>query len=559
MASTIPKPKPKTAHVNMMTDTLIGNLPLDGLRAVMRGILTREPACTAIFEEQTRTYLSDTVSQFENLTLFAQQSDGSIQTTASFADLRRRICCLVGCGLCYQALPLLGEIVGQVSRLTLGSAETTGNGKEPEELIECIAAVDGDIVQALTAVQKTLLSPSGSRELTDEEAQPLRNLLQSLQACQSSWENTGLPFPLERGLDATMQLLGLSNESTSTAPSTIPSEIPPGTIAETFTLNGVTLLPRLFTGLWQLSSPAWGSASRTKMMEQFSSYVARGFTAFDMADHYGDAEIIFGRYRSSSTYSDALFAGTKYCVFHPMVVSREIVRGNVDERCRRLNTDRIDLLQFHWQFYNDNQYIKALQYLQEDTRVKHLGLCNFDTEHMARVVESGVKIVSNQVQFSLIDSRPTLKMAEFCTKHDIKLLTYGTLCGGLLAEKWIGQNPPDLYSEKTTPSQRKYYASIQTWGGWPLFQTLLQTLNKIAKKHNVTVSNVATRWVLDFPYVGAVIVGARMGVSEQSNENLASLGWKLDEEDKAAIEDVLGKSDRQGMFERMGDCGGEYR
>ncbi|KAL4940477.1 hypothetical protein BDV06DRAFT_213453 [Aspergillus oleicola] len=555
----MPKPKPKTAHVNMMTDTIIASLPLDGLRAVMRGILTREPSCTAIFEEQTRTYLSDTASRFENLTLFVQHSDGSTQTTGSFEDLRRRICCLVGCGLCYSALPLLGEVVGQIERVS--SSLGSGKSKENEALAERIATVDGDIVQALTAVQKTLLVPTGTREFSDEEAQSLRDLLQSLQICQASWEGGGLPFPLERGLEATISLLNPQSDtglSASKQTCCIPSELPPGTIAETFTLNGITL-SRLFTGLWQLSSPAWGSASRAKMMEQFSSYVSRGFTAFDMADHYGDAEIIFGRYRSSSAYSDSMFAATKFCVFHPMSVSREAVRGNVDERCRRLNTDRIDLLQFHWQFYNDDQYIKALQYLQEDARVRHLGLCNFDTEHMARVMESGVKIVSNQVQFSLIDSRPTIKMAEFCTKHNIKLLTYGTLCGGLLAEKWIGHDPPDLYSEKTTPSQRKYYASIQTWGGWALFQTLLKTLHKIALKHKVTVSNVATRWVLDFPFVGAVIVGARMGVSEQSNENLASLGWRLDEDDRNAIEDVLSRSDRWGMFERMGDCGGEYR
>lgn len=48
-----------------------------------------------------------------------------------------------------------------------------------------------------------------------------------------------------------------------------------------------------------------------------------------------------------------------------------------------------------------------------------------------------------------------MKMAEFCKKHNIKLLTYGTLCGGLLAEKWIGQEPPDLYSGEATPSLRK--------------------------------------------------------------------------------------------------------
>jgi aryl-alcohol dehydrogenase-like predicted oxidoreductase len=100
---------------------------------------------------------------------------------------------------------------------------------------------------------------------------------------------------------------------------------------------------------------------------------------------------------------------------------------------------------------------------------------------------------------------------------------------------------------------------IQNWGGWPLFQELLHTLQKIGRKHKVSVSNVATRWVLDFPCVGAVIVGARMGVSEQSQENLASLGWSLDMEDQGLIQAILDRSSRAEMFESLGDCGGEYR
>lgn len=59
--------------------------------------------------------------------------------------------------------------------------------------------------------------------------------------------------------------------------------------------------------------------------------------------------------------------------------------------------------------------------------------------------------------------------------------------------------------------------------------------------------------------MGAVIVGARMGVSEQSQENLASLGWTLDEEDQALIQEILDRSSRMEMFESLGDCGGEYR
>lgn len=70
----------------------------------------------------------------------------------------------------------------------------------------------------------------------------------------------------------------------------------------------------------------------------------------------------------------------------------------------------------------------------------------------------------------------------------------------------------------------QYQGMILGWGGWILFQELLTTLKSISTKHNVDISNVATRWVLDFPYVGAVIVGARMGISEHTDANLASFG-----------------------------------
>jgi hypothetical protein len=79
--------------------------------------------------------------------------------------------------------------------------------------------------------------------------------------------------------------------------------------------------------------------------------------------------------------------------------------------------------------------------------VTNLGLCNFDTEHMEELLDNGVHAVSNQVQvrrtiagtspptsdtdlysqFSLIDLRPTFRMADVCRKHNVKLLTYGSL------------------------------------------------------------------------------------------------------------------------------------
>jgi aryl-alcohol dehydrogenase-like predicted oxidoreductase len=100
---------------------------------------------------------------------------------------------------------------------------------------------------------------------------------------------------------------------------------------------------------------------------------------------------------------------------------------------------------------------------------------------------------------------------------------------------------------------------IGIWGGWELFQELLAVLSQIGIKHKVSVSNVATRWVLDHDYVGAVIVGARMGISDHTAENLATYGWRLDEEDQAMIETVQKKSKRKELFVGMGDCAGEFR
>lgn len=209
--------------------------------------------------------------------------------------------------------------------------------------------------------------------------------------------------------------------------------------------------------------------------------------------------------------------------------------------------------------YSNPDGIPALKFLAADTRVKALGLCNYDTANMQAVLDAGVPIVSNQVQFSLIDSRPTFAMARVCRQHGVKLLTYGTLCGGFLADKWVGAAPPDLFGG-LTPSQRKYLEMIGIWGGWPLFQDLLAVLQRVGAKHGgVLVSTVAVRWVLDFDYVGAVIVGSRMGVSEHAQENLRAYGWTLDDEDRAAIEEVQKRSRRAEVFAAMGDCGAEYR
>ncbi|KAH9945677.1 NADP-dependent oxidoreductase domain-containing protein [Amylocystis lapponica] len=334
---------------------------------------------------------------------------------------------------------------------------------------------------------------------------------------------------------------------------------------ESFQL-GPFLVPRIWTGLWQLSSNAWGSAPTPRIRRQMAQYVELGYKAFGMADHYGSSEILFGQCRQNCAHPEQILGATKWCVFRPTDPTRAIVEAGVQERLDRMQTKRVDLLQFHWQNYSDKGYITALHHLQDlqtEGKITALGLCNFDairTDEICTELGPGV-IVSNQVQFSLVDTRPLHGMADVCLKHNVKLLTYGTLCGGFLADQWLNQPEPDLYSGNLTPSQRKYLDMIlKAWGDWAMFQELLVTLRAIGDRHGcVSIANVATRWVLDHPFVGAVIIGARVGLSEHRDDNSKVFGFAMTAEDNAAVDAVLDRSNGRRLITAIGDCGAEYR
>src|SRR5260370_4007685 len=224
-----------------------------------------------------------------------------------------------------------------------------------------------------------------------------------------------------------------------------------------------------------------------------------------------------------------------------------------------MNVPVLDLLQFHWWEYSNRAYMDALRFLAElqaAGKINHLGLTNFDTDRVAEIVAAGIPVISNQVQFSLIDTRPEHRMAPLCREKGIGLLAYGTLCGGLLSEKYLGRPEPNR-AELRTASLQKYKQMIDAWGGWPLFQQMLTLLKQIATRHSTTIATVAVRYVLDRPSVAGVIVGTRLGVSEHIPANLGVFKLSLDSEDLAAIESVQRKS--RDLLELIGDCGDEYR
>lgn len=318
---------------------------------------------------------------------------------------------------------------------------------------------------------------------------------------------------------------------------------------------GLTIC-RALTGLWQIADIERDGqkVNATDAAKAMKAYVNAGFTTFDMADHYGSSEEIAGMFRQ--TYGkEAARLFTKW-VPSPDRITKDQVRKAVELALTRMQSEQIDLMQFHaWQ-YSHPSWVDSmfwLQELQEEGLIKHLGLTNFDTAHLSIVVNSGIKVVSNQVCFSLLDQRAAGPMTELCLKHGVKLLAFGTVAGGFLSERWLGK-PEPVHNESLTWSLMKYKRFIDAAGGWAKFQDLLQTLDQIAKKYRVGIANIASKWIMDQPAVGGVIIGARLGQSAHIEDNQKLFSFEFDESDKGLIREILGQ-----LTPIPGDCGDEYR
>lgn len=263
------QPEAKMAHVNLMTDTIIANLPEEGLRSVLRSMLATDPSITKNLEQRTKVYLT-TQSATPKGDLFTQ--DGTTPAvTPIFLAQQGRIRAMMGCGMCYESIPLLAAIVVQTKDLAISTIDSP-------EVQQALTAVDGDIIQALTAVQKTLFTSSGLRPLEDSEHLIISSLHQALLESQQSPSRCGT-YAFDRSLVA-LQASGLLSEAKHNGEREAHEEdritisALPETV-ETFKLNGKSL-PRLFCGLWQLSSPSWGCAPVTRIRSQFAQYASQG-------------------------------------------------------------------------------------------------------------------------------------------------------------------------------------------------------------------------------------------------------------------------------------------
>jgi len=308
--------------------------------------------------------------------------------------------------------------------------------------------------------------------------------------------------------------------------------------------SGYTI-SRVLKGGWQLAG-GHGPIDPDSALEDMRRFAESGITTFDCADIYTGVEALIGRFLCR--YKSAFASGdippvqihTKYVPDLEKLssLSKSDTAGIIDRSLQRLTVERLDLVQFHWWDFAIPGYVEAaghLKDLQQAGKILYIGVTNFDSEHLRDILEAGVHVISNQLQYSLLDHRPEKDMVDLAARYGLRLLCYGTLAGGFLSDRYL--DAPIPLEPLENRSLTKYRLIIDEFGGWDRFQQLLHGLHAIAVKHHVGISEIASAYVLTKPYVAGVIIGARHSCHLNNIKKLVAVA--LDDHDMTRIQDLI--------------------
>jgi aryl-alcohol dehydrogenase-like predicted oxidoreductase len=214
--------------------------------------------------------------------------------------------------------------------------------------------------------------------------------------------------------------------------------------------------------------------------------------------------------------------------------SREYIRWAVEGSLSRLQTDWIDLYQYHRPdgITPLEETLGALNELVDEGRVRYIGCSNFSAEQVdesARIAgEKGwTNFVSLQNEYSLLDRRLEADVVPACERHGLGILPYFPLARGLLTGKYRrGEAGP----EGARLSGRDEIADARTFDA-------LEALERYAEEREVSLLEVAIGGLAAQPAVGSVIAGATR--PDQIAGNARAARWIPSEDDLRALDEIV--------------------
>lgn len=245
----------------------------------------------------------------------------------------------------------------------------------------------------------------------------------------------------------------------------------------------------LATTRLQVSEVALGTWQYKGGIEALLRGIELGATFIDTAESYGTEEVVG---QAIKGIRDQVFLATKILPRH--FREHDVIQA-ADASLRRLQTNYIDLYQLHWPNYvvPISETMSAMERLVEVGKVRFIGVSNFSVAELRRAQAqlTRVRIVSNQVRYSLLDRTAEREMLSYCEANRISLLAYSPL--GSDFTRLLSADPEDV-------------------------------LGEIAAFTGKTRAQVALNWCVSHPAVIAISKADRV---EHVRENCGASGWSL--------------------------------
>jgi len=223
-------------------------------------------------------------------------------------------------------------------------------------------------------------------------------------------------------------------------------------------------------------------------------------------------------------------------------LSRKHIMESVHASLKRLQTDHIDLYQFHRFDYETplEESLSAFDDLIRQGKVFYIGFSEWSAEEINSALKiqekmSYNKFVSSQPQYSMLWRVIESQVVPVCKANGIGQIVWSPIAQGALSGKYLPGKKPPAGSRAT---DKKGGANmIARWIRDEVL-TAVQKLRPIAESVDLTLSQLAIAWVLQNPNVSSAIIGATKPA--QIKENVKASGVKLSETTMREIDRVLG-------------------
>jgi len=306
-------------------------------------------------------------------------------------------------------------------------------------------------------------------------------------------------------------------------------------------------------GAWAAGGWMWGGTERSDAVNAIRVSYDLGVTSIDTAPVYGqgaseeivgeaikdiprDKVQILTKYgmRWDLTQGDFAFkskdnAGNDIDIYR--YAGKESIIKECEDSLKRLGTDYIDLYQMHWPNKTTpiEESMEAVLRLIEQGKIRQAGVSNYNVAQMQQA-ETVLKLVANQVPFSMINRGIEDELVPYCIEHKKSILAYSPMERGLLTGKI---KPGHQFSEGDHRANYRFFkeANIAETNDF------LQRIKPLADEKNVSLSQLVIRWTIDRPGITVALVGARN--AEQATQNAKAIDLKLSADELSFINQQL--------------------